>query len=68
MYIGMNTQLVVGQHVVLESSQGRIQRVVVEDMGEIVLVTREEEYRTAKMAGNQPVSIGFRRADIIDTE
>lgn len=64
----MKPQLIEGQEVTLDSSQGHITRTVVADLGDVVLVTRAEEYQRARKAGNQPISVGFRRSDVLDAE
>ena len=51
--------------VTLKSSQGQIRRILVRDLGEIVLVCREEEYFNAKKERREPIVVGFRRDDII---
>lgn len=52
------------QVVKLKSSQGEIERFVVADLGEILLVCRPEERDKAAAEGREPKAIGFRRRDI----
>jgi len=59
-------QSLTGQLVTLSSARGPIQRVVVSDMGDVIAVTTPEEWRASRGLGNTPVSIGFRRSDVID--
>jgi len=63
----MKRQLIEGQAVTLNSFCGKIVRIVVQDLGDVVLVTKKETYESAKKAGKEPVSIGFRRADVLYT-
>lgn len=55
----------VGEVVALESAQGPICRVVVHDWGGVVSVCRKEEFEAAKADMRKPVSVGFRKSDII---
>lgn len=57
--------MVEGSRVFLNSSCGEIERVLVKDMGEVLLVCREEEWRRANEAGDIPVSVGFKRVDLV---
>lgn len=50
----------------LHSSQGPIERLVVADLGEILLVCRPEERDNALAEGREPKAIGFRRSDMIE--
>jgi hypothetical protein len=52
------------QHVSLVSSKGIIQRVVVEDLGDIITVTSQKEMEAARLAGRQPAVAGFLKADL----
>jgi hypothetical protein len=63
----MDTKHYVGQEVTLSSSQGPIRRVVVESLGEVLLVCRESEYRNAISAGRQPAVVGFKIKDILNS-
>jgi len=64
----MKHQLIAGQQVTVNSFCGKIVRIVVQDLGDVVLVTKKETYESAKRAGNQPVSIGFRRSDVLSAK
>jgi hypothetical protein len=64
----MKQQLIAGQQVTVNSFCGKIVRIVVQDLGDVVLVTKKETYESAKRAGNQPVSIGFRRSDVLSAK
>lgn len=54
-----------GQRIVVEAHGGPRQVVVVEDRGDIVLVTREAEFRQAQQQARDPLFVGFRRKDIV---
>jgi alpha-D-ribose 1-methylphosphonate 5-phosphate C-P lyase len=58
-------QLPRGQAVRLSSAQGEVDRVVVEDRGDVVFVCREDEYEAAQKEGRQPIMVGFKRHDIV---
>ena len=58
--------MTVGSKVTLASSQGHIERIVVEDLGEIIRVCREEEFLQAKKEGREPVTVGFPKKDILN--
>jgi hypothetical protein len=60
----MRQQIISGQELNLNSSQGVIVRTVAEVMGDVVLVCRKEEYKRARREGRVPLSIGFRVSDI----
>ena len=62
----MDKKFIVGQRVNLLSSAGPIVRIVVIDLGEVLLVTREEEFSMAQMEGREPASIGFKKQDVIE--
>jgi hypothetical protein len=51
--------------VTLNSSQGPIERVVLQELGDILLVSRQEEVDAARQQHREPFAIGFRRADVI---
>lgn len=55
-----------GQLVALRSSTGIIRRIVVADHGDILLVSRQEEYEDARRVPREPVTIGFKRGDLVD--
>lgn len=54
-----------GEVVFLESATGPIARVVVEDHGEVICVCREETWNAARACGHKPISVGFRKRDVI---
>ena len=58
--------MTVGTKVTLNSSLGRIERVLVEDLGDVVRICREEEYATAKKQGREPTTVGFPKRDVIE--
>lgn len=58
-------QVIEGSKVFLNSSCGEIERVLVKDIGEVLLVCREEEWKRARKAGELPVSVGFKKTDLI---
>lgn len=61
----MKTKDLTGQEVTLQSSQGPIRRIVVKDMGDVLLVCRREEYEHAKEQRRAPISIGFHRVALL---
>lgn len=62
----MTTLIAAGTTVTLRSSQGKIIRVVVEDLGEIVRVCRAEELQKAHAEGREPVTVGFPKDEILE--
>jgi hypothetical protein len=38
---------------------------VVEDRGEVLVISRQEEIETAKLEGRPPATIGFKRSDLL---
>jgi hypothetical protein len=54
-----------GQKIRLRSSQGEIERVVVRDLGGILLICRPEEYQRAHEENRAPASIGFKKSDVL---
>lgn len=60
--------MIEGTVVYLNSSQGKIKRVLVKDMGGILLVCRKEEWRRANESEELPVSVGFKRTDLVENE
>ena len=64
----MDIQTLTGQTVTLDSAVGNIRRIVVKDLGDIVLVTRTEEFERAQVAGVEPLTIGFKKSDIVRIE
>jgi len=61
----MNNKVIKNQPVKLRSSQGIIDRVVVADLGEILLVCTPDELARARAKGREPKTIGFKRSDMI---
>ena len=61
----MNTKSLSGQLVTLLSSVGPIKRVVVQDLGDVLLVCLVEEYEKAKIDAREPATIGFKRSDVV---
>jgi hypothetical protein len=57
-----------GTRIYLNSSRGKIERVLVKELGEVVLVCRKEEWDRAKGAGQEPTAVGFKRADLIQMQ
>jgi hypothetical protein len=53
------------QSVSLMSSKGIIQRVVVEDLGDIITVTTLQELESSKRDGRPPAVAGFPKSDLI---
>jgi hypothetical protein len=61
----MEQKIEQGQEVTLLSNQGVIKRLVVEDLGEVLLVCLPEEYARARREGRKPMAVGFKRSDLI---
>ena len=57
-----------GQRVTLESTHGPIERVVVEDLGDVLLICRERELHDADAEDREPVAVGFRRSAVLAEE
>ncbi len=57
-----------GESVKLLSFKGIIDRVIVEDHGDVISITRADELALATKERRDPVSVGFRKGDIIPTE
>jgi len=55
-----------GQEVTLSSHHGPIKRVVVRDLGEVLLVCRPDEFDSAQKERREPISVGFRKSAVID--
>lgn len=64
----MDANFTFGQLVTLESSQGKITRVVVEDLGDVVTVCTAAEFEAAKIQLRQPLRVGFKKKDVIRRE
>jgi hypothetical protein len=58
----MSTEL---RMVRLLSYTGPIDRVVVEEIGDVLAVCRLEEYEAARRENRRPTTIGFKRRDVI---
>lgn len=54
-----------GSTVFLKSSAGEIERILVQDMGDILLICRKEEWERAMAAHESPIAVGFKRTDLI---
>lgn len=61
----MEKKIEEGQEVTLLSSLGVIKRVVVQDLGETLLVCLPEEFERAAKEKREPISVGFPRSDVI---
>ncbi len=58
-------QMIEGTKVTLSSSLGKIERVVVRDLGDVVCVCREDEYVQAQKEAREPVTVGFPKKDVL---
>ncbi len=58
--------MLTNQTVKLSSALGEIERYVVEDLAEILIVCRREEYVRAARDGRDPVVVGFPRSSLIN--
>jgi hypothetical protein len=61
----MSPNNLTGSIVTLRSSQGPIRRFVVEDRGDILVISRQEEVEAAKREGRAPATVGFKRSDVL---
>ena len=41
------------------------EKILVEDRGDVLIVTTEEEWRVAESEGRPPISVGFRREYLV---
>ncbi len=60
----MDTKLPLGHVVTLKSAAGLIERIVISDLGDVVTVCKKEEFEAAKSLMRQPVTVGFKKADV----
>ena len=55
-------------HIVqLRSARGVIERIVVEDFGDVITVSTKEEIELAEREGRAPFVAGFRKTDVLKT-
>jgi hypothetical protein len=64
----MNKQLIRNQIVTLNSSRGLIRAVVVQDLPGIVVVCSETEANEAKLKARPPMTVGFKKEDVIEVD
>jgi hypothetical protein len=58
----MKPELEKGQRVTVDTFGGaKAEKIVVEDLGETVLICRPEEFEAAKAQNRAPISIAFRK-------
>lgn len=62
----VEAHMTVGQTVTAISSLGKVERVVVEDLGQVVRICRKSEYEAAQREGRPPTAIALKRSDIIE--
>lgn len=62
----MDRQLYTGQEVTLIAFGGPIVRRVVEVLGDVVVVGRDEELERAAKEGRAPLLVGFRMKDVLE--
>lgn len=60
----MEEKLERGQVVMVDTSSGLVERTVVEDLGESLLLCRSEEFLAAKSEGRNPTAGGISRSAI----
>jgi len=61
----MEEKLLSGQRVTVNAFGGKqLSRIVVEDIGQTVLICKLEEFDRAKAEGRPPVYIGFPKSDV----
>lgn len=65
MFWAMSLQLTEGKPVTLQAISGAVERILVKDLGTVVLVCRQDEYAAARQEGREPVTVGVRREDVI---
>jgi hypothetical protein len=59
--------IILNQLVTLKSAKGIIQRIVVEDFGDVITVTTAAELEAAQKAGRAPAVSGFPKSDLVAT-
>ena len=64
-WLAENGRIAKGSTVALDSAHGTVLREVVEDLGEVVVVTRAEEVAAAKRESRKPAAIGFKKTDVL---
>ncbi len=57
--------MIKSQQVTVDTLHGIRTLVVVEDLGDIVALSPVDEVEAARMAGRTPITVGFRKADIV---
>lgn len=62
----MENKYTLGQRVTVYSSIGPTPVVVTMDLGEVILVCRPEEFEASTKEHRAPVSVGFKKRDIVD--
>ena len=62
----MDKKIASGQTVKVLSSVGLITLTVVADLGEVLLVCRSEEFKNAQKDRREPVTVGFKRMDLVE--
>jgi hypothetical protein len=62
----MDKKITSGQTVKLLSSLGLISVTVVADLGEVLLVCRSEEFKNAQKDRREPITVGFKRVDLVE--
>ena len=63
----MRHQLHKGQQVTVNAFSGKHPIVtVVEDLGDVVLICKPEEYAAAVAENRRPIAIGFHREDVLE--
>lgn len=59
-------ELITGSKILVRAFDGKVlERIVVADQGEVVIITKEEEYDAARREGREPLAVGFKKKDII---
>lgn len=58
--------IIVGEKIKLRAFGGEIiERILVRDCGDVVEITREDEYIKAQNENRLPVVVGFKKADMV---
>lgn len=61
----MERQLLAGERVALSSFTGKLERIVVRDVGNVVYVCRPEEYERANQEAREPIVVGFKKDAVL---
>jgi hypothetical protein len=57
--------MTVGNEVIVKASTGNVRLILAEDRGDVLLLCGSDEWQAAKREARVPISIGFRRSDLV---